>query len=67
MCLQIPRRVIGVNKDSVIVEGNKKLIFKGNMAIKPGDYVLPYGNIVVSVISRESAHKMNSALSDHSV
>lgn len=62
MCLQIPLKVLSVVKGSVIAEGDRKLVNKGNVSIKPGDYVLPYGNVVVTRVDKKSARKMLSAL-----
>lgn len=62
MCLQVPRKVLSVDGDSVIVEGDKKLISKGGISIKPGDFVLPYGNMVVSIIDYKIAIRMRKAL-----
>jgi len=54
--------VLSVDGDSVVVEGDRKLVFKGNISIKPGDFVLPYGNMVVSIIDYKVAIKMRKAL-----
>jgi len=38
------------------------LVFKGCISIKPGDFVLPYGNMVVSTIDYKVAIRMRKAL-----
>jgi len=67
MCLQVPLRVLSVWKNFVIAEGDRKLVNKSDVVIKPGDYVLPYGNVVVSKLDSLSARKMRSALLNDSV
>ena len=56
MCLAIPRKVIEINEDNVVVEcGKNKINVKSLLNIKKGDYVLVQGKIIVDKIPKEKA------------
>ncbi len=56
MCLAIPRKVIEINEDNLVVEcGKNKINVKSLLNIKKGDYVLVQGKIIVDKIPKEKA------------
>lgn len=62
MCLQVPLRVQEIVGEKVIVEGGRQFMKGSKLEVAPGTYVIPYGNMVVSVLSANEGKKMRIAL-----
>lgn len=60
MCLTIPKKVIEIKKDTVIVEnpaGDKQKV-KSIVKIKVGDSVLTQNNIIIQKITKKQAQEI---------
>jgi len=60
MCLTIPKKVIDIKKDSVIVEDHngRKQELKSITSVRKGDYVLSQQNIVIEKIDKKHANEI---------
>ena len=56
MCLAIPRKVIQVNGNEVVIEiDNEKRKVMSLLSLEPGEYVIVNSGIVIEKISNEDA------------
>ena len=57
MCLAIPGKVVGIEKDDVTVEypSGKRTAKNTGLSIKKGDYVLVQAQLVVQKFNKEEA------------
>jgi hydrogenase maturation factor len=58
MCFSIPYKVLEINNNHAIIEGNKSVKTGSEFNVKPGDYIQVLGNIAVNVIPRKDGLKI---------
>jgi len=65
MCLTIPKKILSVNKKSIIgqsFKGKKEKIAGSIVKIKEGDWALTQNGIVVNIITSKQAREINNLL-----
>ena len=62
MCLQVARQVISIEGEKVIVQGGQQLLKTADQQVKVGDFVLAYGNIIVTVLPKKVGRKLQATL-----
>lgn len=62
MCFAIPYKILKVNKNSVLIEGNKKITIAENFSLKTGDYVRVTGNVVVDCLTSEEGSSIRKLI-----
>ena len=60
MCLTIPKQVISVKKDSILLQAGRKKESAGTLLkVKKGDWVLTQNNVIISKINKKQAQEIN--------
>ena len=66
MCLTIPKQVISVKKDGILLKvGSKKEIAGTLLKVKKRDWVLTQNNVIISKISQKQAKEINKLIKKH--
>jgi hydrogenase assembly chaperone HypC/HupF len=66
MCLTIPKKVISIDKSSIIVElpGGARQEVKSIVELKPGDFCLTQQNVAIEKIEAKEASQIIDDLSN---
>ena len=64
MCLTIPKQVISVKKDGILLKvGAKKETAATLLKVKKGDWVLTHKNTIITKVSQKQAEEISKLLS----
>ncbi len=58
MCFTIPYKVLKVQKNHVVIEGDKKISIENDLNIEVGDYIRVSANIAVDHLTKEEAKRI---------
>jgi len=64
MCLTIPKQVVSVKKDGILLKiGAKKEMAATLLKVKKGDWVLTHKNTIITKVSQKQAEEIKRLLS----
>lgn len=62
MCFSVPKKVLKVQKNTAVVEGNKRIQIGDDIHITPGQYLRVVGNIAVGALSQKEGLKVRQLI-----
>ena len=62
MCFAVPYKVLAVEKNNVLIEGNKTVRIGNELKVKTGEFLQVIGNIAVSKLSQKEGLKIRKLI-----